>query len=109
MGKKRRIPTISGHEGSFDPLFLADMLGDEDPAVLDLHGQTVAEAKSGIDLFLDRAVVARLPVVKIIHGKGMGTLAMLVRTVLGKDRRVKQFRPSTNQIGAAVVAEIDSG
>ena len=109
MGKKRRIPTISGHEGSLDPLFLADMLPDDDPAVIDIHGQTVAEAKNSIDLFLDRSIAAGTSVVKIIHGKGQGTLAMIVRTMLGRDRRVKQFRPSNNQIGAAVVAELDSG
>lgn len=50
-----------------------------------------------------------MEVVKIIHGKGKGTLAMLVRNLMDTDPRVKQSRPSTNQIGAAVVAELDGG
>lgn len=109
MGKYRRIPTISGHEGSYDKLFLADMLPDGDPGTVDLHGFTADEARRELDRFLDGALAEGIEVVKIVHGKGQGTLAMLVREVLNKDKRVRYSRPSTNQMGAAVVAELDSG
>ena len=104
----RRIPTIPGSD-PVDALFAADMLCDDDPGVLDLHGMTVEEARAALDLFLDHSLVAELNRVKVIHGKGQGTLAMFVRDALGKDKRVKTFRPSTNQIGAAVVALLKSG
>jgi len=49
MGKKRHVPTVSGHEGDYDKLFLADMLPEDDPGVVDLHGKSVDEARREVD------------------------------------------------------------
>lgn len=108
MGKHRRIPTISGGEPKTSPFYEAEILQDGDDAVLDLHGMTKDEARAKIDLFLDRMVASGAVPAKIVHGKGQGTLAMLVRDLLGRDARVKRFQPSLTQMGAAVVIEMET-
>ena len=108
MGKYRRIPTISGSAPP-DPFFDAEFASDEEDCVLDLHGLTIAEARSAIDLFLDRMVVGDRRAVKIIHGKGTGALAELVAKTLRTDARIAESRPSHRQGEAAVVALLKSG
>ena len=58
---------------------------DEDLA--DLH-QCVAEAEA----FLDAAVVANLPEVRIVHGYGTGKLRAAVHDMLRRHPRVESFR-----------------
>ena len=50
---------------------------------LDLRGKTVEEATVEIERYLDAAFVAKLPWVRIIHGKGTGRLRRSLRDLLG--------------------------
>ncbi|MGA2820494.1 MAG: endonuclease MutS2 [Anaerolineales bacterium] len=50
---------------------------------LDLRGKTVDEALLEVERYLDAAFVAKLPWVRIIHGKGSGRLRAAVRDLLG--------------------------
>lgn len=59
---------------------------------LDLRGQTVGEALEELDAFIDAAVMAGLPSVTIIHGKGTGALRAAVTEQLKGDRRVREYR-----------------
>ena len=60
---------------------------------LNLIGKTVDEAIPELDKYLDDAYLAHLPSVRIIHGRGTGTLRSAVQTFLRKDRsRVKSYR-----------------
>ncbi len=53
------------------------------PAVeLDLRGYRAAEVVEMLDQYLDEAYESGLPFVRIIHGKGTGTLRQVVRDVL---------------------------
>ena len=62
------------------------------PSTLDLRGQTVEEALSNVDLFLDNAARCNLTQVTIIHGKGTGALRKAVQEHLKHHAAVKSFR-----------------
>ncbi len=49
---------------------------------LNLRGMTVEEALIDLDRYLDSAFLARLPFVRIIHGKGTGRLRTAIREAL---------------------------
>ncbi len=57
-----------------------------------LLGQTVEEALSNMDRFIDDAVLAGIASIRIVHGKGTGALRSAVHQQLRRDSRVKSFR-----------------
>jgi len=59
---------------------------------LDLRGLMVDEALEKVDKFLDDAVLAGLPQVRIIHGKGTGALRKAITEHLKGDPRVVSHR-----------------
>jgi DNA mismatch repair protein MutS2 len=76
------------------------------PLELDLRGQMVDEALPAIDQYLDRAYRAALPWVRIVHGKGTGTLRRLVRDLLAKHPLVRAYetgKPEEGGDGVTVV------
>jgi DNA mismatch repair protein MutS2 len=58
----------------------------------DLRGLTQADALAVLDKVLDDASLADVPWVRIIHGKGTGTLRRAVADALRRDRRVVRYR-----------------
>jgi DNA mismatch repair protein MutS2 len=56
-----------------------------------------------LDRFLDDAVLAGLPSVRIVHGKGEGILRSLTRERLRANRNVKSFREGEPGEGGAGV------
>jgi len=60
---------------------------------LHLRHLTVDEALFRLDQYLNDAFMAGLPLVRIVHGKGTGTLRQAVHEVLAKHPLVKSFRP----------------
>jgi DNA mismatch repair protein MutS2 len=60
---------------------------------LDLRGQVTDEALLRLDQYLDQAFLARLPWVRIIHGKGSGALRQAVRQELGEHPQITSYRP----------------
>ncbi|MFN8454816.1 MAG: Smr/MutS family protein [Anaerolineae bacterium] len=59
---------------------------------LDLRGQLTDEAMLRLDQYLDQAFMARLPWVRIIHGKGSGALRQVVRQQLSNHPMVSSYR-----------------
>ncbi len=59
---------------------------------LDLRGQMTDEALLRLDQYLDQAFMARLPWVRIIHGKGSGALRQVVRQALSSHPMVSSYR-----------------
>ncbi len=59
---------------------------------LDLRGMTQDEALEVLDKYLDDAVLASAPFVRIIHGKGTGVLRRAVSQALRGDPRVFRYR-----------------
>jgi len=84
-----------------------EVLKDDLPIMLDLHGYTVDEALDKLDKYLDKAYSSGIPYVYIIHGKGTGVLREAVLDFLGKDkRRVARFEHgsiSEGDIGTTIV------
>jgi DNA mismatch repair protein MutS2 len=59
---------------------------------LHLRHLTVDEALFRLDRYLNDAFMADLPSVRIVHGKGTGTLRQAVHNLLDKHPLVKSYR-----------------
>ncbi len=59
---------------------------------IDLRGMMADEARDALNRAVDAAVLADLPALRIIHGKGTGKLRVVVGNVLSRDRRVASHR-----------------
>ena len=59
---------------------------------LDLHGLIVDEALYRLDRYLNDAYMAGLVQVRVVHGKGTGTLRLAVRDMLKNHPLVESFR-----------------
>ena len=59
---------------------------------VDVRGMSAEEALFEVDNFLSRAIMAGLPAVTVIHGKGTGVLRNAVQQHLRKNKRVKSVR-----------------
>ena len=64
------------------------------PAEIHLRRLTVDEALFRLDRYLNDAFLAGLPTVRVIHGKGTGTLRYAVRELLKEHPLVESFRPA---------------
>jgi DNA mismatch repair protein MutS2 len=77
------------------------------PDELRLRYLTVDEAIPRLERFLHDTYLAGLNRVKIIHGKGTGTLRLSVRRELGRHSLVKSFRPGENWEGGEGVTIVE--
>lgn len=59
---------------------------------INLLGCTVDEAIAKLDKYLDDAYLAHLPSVRVVHGKGTGTLRNAVQSHLKRLKYVKEYR-----------------
>jgi DNA mismatch repair protein MutS2 len=73
---------------------------------LDLRGQVTEEALLRLDQYLDQAFLARLPWVRIIHGKGSGALRQAVRQDLNGHPMVSSYRPGDESEGGEGVTVV---
>lgn len=73
---------------------------------LDLRGQVAEEAMLNLDQYLDRAFMARLPWVRVIHGRGSGVLRQVVRDELRRHPMVSSYRPGQEGEGGDGVTVI---
>ena len=71
-----------------------------------MRGMAVDEALEALDRYLDRAFMARLPYVRIVHGKGTGKLRAAVRQELKGHPHVNRYEaggPGEGGDGVTVV------
>ncbi len=73
---------------------------------INLLGMTVSEAVQEVDAFIDRAVLAGLEEVKLIHGMGTGKLREGIRSHLRGMRNVAEFREGAYGEGGAGVTVV---
>ena len=59
---------------------------------INLLGKTTDEALTELDKYLDDAYMAHVPSVRIVHGKGTGTLRKAVHNYLRRQKHVESFR-----------------
>ena len=78
------------------------------PEEIYLRRLTVDEALLRLDRYLNDAFMAGLPAVRVVHGKGTGTLRHVVREVLKEHPLVESFRPAEPAEGGngATVVEL---
>lgn len=74
---------------------------------IDLRGLRADEAERELIAAVDAAVVAGLPRLRVIHGKGTGALRGVVRELVERDRRVTAFRLAPPQEGGSGVTIVD--
>jgi DNA mismatch repair protein MutS2 len=78
------------------------------PTEINVIGRTVDEATSEVERFVDRAFLAGMPRVRIVHGSGMGILRKALRQYLQKHPHVESVNepPSNEGGGGATVVEL---
>jgi DNA mismatch repair protein MutS2 len=78
------------------------------PTEINVIGQNVDQATSEVEKFVDRAFLAGMPRVRIVHGSGMGILRKAIRQFLKEHPHVATVaEPPQNEGGAgATVAEL---
>lgn len=74
---------------------------------LDLRGYRVEEALDEVESYLDKASLANLSPVYIIHGHGTGALKQSVRDFLQTSPYVAKFRPGEDTEGGDGVSVVD--
>jgi DNA mismatch repair protein MutS2 len=78
------------------------------PTEINVIGRTVDEATSEVEKFVDRAFLAGMPRVRIVHGSGMGILRKALRQYLQKHPHVESVTepPMNEGGGGATVVEL---
>jgi DNA mismatch repair protein MutS2 len=92
--------------------FASRRVHDSPGMELDMRGERVEEGLEKIDRYLESAYLARLPWVRIIHGKGTGALRDAVRNMLRQHPLVSEYRAGDmgeGGDGVTVVKLVDNG
>jgi DNA mismatch repair protein MutS2 len=78
------------------------------PTEINVIGRTVDEATSEVEKFVDRAFLAGMPRVRIVHGSGMGILRKALRQYLQRHPHVESVTepPPNEGGGGATVVEL---
>src|SRR3984957_13097757 len=78
------------------------------PSEINVIGRTVDDAAREVERFVDRAFLAGLPRVRVVHGSGMGILRKALRQLLQQHPHVESVaEPPQNEGGAgATVVEL---
>jgi DNA mismatch repair protein MutS2 len=74
---------------------------------INVIGRTVDEAAGAVEQFLDRAFMAGLPRVRIVHGMGMGILRRALRTLLERHPHVAAVEEASQREGGAGATIVD--
>ena len=82
--------------------------GGSVPSEINVIGRTVDEATSEVEKFVDRAFLAGLPRIRVVHGSGMGILRKALRQYLQKHPHVAAIAepPQNEGGGGATVVEL---
>ncbi len=80
---------------------------EDHPWRLDLRGQLREDALAALCRHVDGAVAAGRRQIEILHGKGNGVLAEMVREFAGQDPRVSQWRMARPEHGGGGVSELE--
>jgi DNA mismatch repair protein MutS2 len=73
---------------------------------LDIRGMRVEEGIEKLSRYLDSAFLARLPYVRIIHGKGTGRLREAVRDIIRQNPHVRSWEEGKDREGGAGVTVV---
>ncbi len=78
------------------------------PSEINVIGRTVDDATREVEKFVDRAFLAGLPRVRVVHGSGMGILRKALRQYLQKHPHVESIAepPQNEGGGGATIVEL---
>jgi dsDNA-specific endonuclease/ATPase MutS2 len=76
---------------------------------LDLHSFSPKEIRAVVEAYLDEAHKRGFPIVRIVHGKGVGVQREIVRKVLSETAFVRSFKNAPEFSGSwgATIAKLD--
>jgi DNA mismatch repair protein MutS2 len=79
------------------------------PSEINVIGRTVDEASREVEKFVDRAFLAGLPRVRVVHGSGMGILRKALRQLLQQHPHVTSVAeaPQNEGGGGATLVELN--
>ena len=79
------------------------------PSEINVIGQTVDQASSRVERFVDQAFLAGLPRVRVVHGSGMGILRKALRELLQQHPHVSSVieAPQNEGGGGATIVELN--
>jgi DNA mismatch repair protein MutS2 len=79
------------------------------PSEINVIGHTVDDASREVEKFVDRAFLAGLPRVRVVHGSGMGILRKALRQMLQQHPHVSSVveAPQNEGGGGATVVELN--
>jgi DNA mismatch repair protein MutS2 len=79
------------------------------PSEINVIGHTVDDASRAVEKFVDRAFLAGLPRVRVVHGSGMGILRKALRQLLQKHPHVANVAeaPQNEGGGGATLVELN--
>ncbi len=95
--KGRPVPEVT------ETLPMGVLAGPSPGMELDLRGRRVEDGIAEVERYLDAAFLARLPWVRIIHGKGTGKLREGVREILASNAYVASWEEGKDGEGGAGV------
>jgi DNA mismatch repair protein MutS2 len=75
--------------------------GENMPSEINVIGRTVDQATQEVERFVDRAFLAGLPCVRVVHGSGMGILRKALRQLLQKHPHVESISEAPQNEGGA--------
>lgn len=76
---------------------------------LDLRGTRADEALAAVDKYIDDALLAGVPMVRLIHGKGTGALRRAIQDFLGERSQVLKYRNGSPEEGGEGVTVVTFG
>ncbi|HEY6084634.1 MAG TPA: Smr/MutS family protein, partial [Nitrospira sp.] len=71
----------------------------EEPTVVDVRGKAADDALDAVIAALDRATMAGVPVLRVIHGHGTGRLKVALRDYFRQSPYVDNFRSGDQSEG----------
>jgi DNA mismatch repair protein MutS2 len=86
---------------------VSDAVAEAASSVVDLRGMRVDEAEATLLAAIDTAVVAELPILRVIHGKGTGALRAAVHAMVRMDGRVARYAFAAADQGGAGVTVLE--
>jgi dsDNA-specific endonuclease/ATPase MutS2 len=66
---------------------------------IDLHPFRPADVRSVVEAYLEEAIAAGFPEVRLIHGRGIGVQREIVRSLLSRHPAVLEFRDAPAERG----------
>jgi len=107
--KRQKVKAIDSPEPEPADVARAGVSGEivDSPGMeLDLRGLISEDALHRMDSYLDRAYLAGLPFVRIIHGKGSGVLRQIVREALSSHPLISSYKAGVQKEGGEGVTEV---